>query len=112
MQALSKFRELLDRLKNPPLSYPTIHPGIPPLRDYHLRIHLLLYPGLCGRYWCLVKCKEVFMDIGFAFLLGLLLGQWILLIAIWRVVSRLVELVTQNNGQIANQPGQQTMIIE
>ena len=52
------------------------------------------------------------MDIGFAFLLGLLLGQWILLIAIWRAVSRLVELVAQNNGQIANQPGQQTMIFE
>ena len=52
------------------------------------------------------------MDIGFAFLLGLLLGQWILLIVIWRAVSRLVELVTQNNGQITNQPGPQTMIID
>ena len=52
------------------------------------------------------------MDIGFAFLLGLLLGQWIFLFAIWRAVSRLVEMVTQNNGQITNQPGQQTMIID
>ena len=52
------------------------------------------------------------MDIGFAFLLGILLGQWVLLIVIWRAVSRLVELVTQNIGQSENPPDNQTMIID
>ena len=40
------------------------------------------------------------MDIGFAFLLGILLGQWILLIVIWRAISRLVELVTESIGPV------------
>jgi hypothetical protein len=52
------------------------------------------------------------MDIGFAFVLGLLLGQWILLIVIWRAVSRLVELVTQSIGQVENPPEHHTMIID
>ena len=52
------------------------------------------------------------MDIGFAFLLGILLGQWILLIIIWRAVSRLVELVTQSIGQVEKPPDHQTMIID
>ena len=51
------------------------------------------------------------MDIGFAFLLGILLGQWILLIVIWRAVSRLVELVTQSIGQDENPTDHQTTII-
>ena len=52
------------------------------------------------------------MDIGFAFLLGILLGQWVLLIVIWRAVSRLVELVTQSIGQDENPPDHQTMVID
>ena len=52
------------------------------------------------------------MDIGFAFVLGLLLGQWVLLIVIWRALSKLVELVTQNIGQVTDQPDNQTMIID
>ena len=52
------------------------------------------------------------MDIGFAFLLGMLLGQWILLIVIWRAVSRLVELVTQNIRQDENPSDHKTMIID
>ena len=52
------------------------------------------------------------MDIGFAFLLGILLGQWVLLIVIWRALSRLVELVTQSIGQDENPPDHKNMIID
>ena len=52
------------------------------------------------------------MDIGFAFLLGILLGQWILLIVIWRAISKLAELVTQSIGHVENPPKHQTMIID
>ena len=52
------------------------------------------------------------MDIGFAFLLGILLGQWVLLIVIWRALSRLIELVTQSIGQVENPSDHQTMIID
>ena len=52
------------------------------------------------------------MDIGFAFLLGILLGQWILLIVIWRAISKLAELVTQSIGQEEHPSDHQTMIID
>ena len=52
------------------------------------------------------------MDIGFAFLLGILLGQWVLLIVIWRALSRLIELVTQSIGQDENPQDHQNMIID
>ena len=33
------------------------------------------------------------MDIGTAFLLGVLVGQWVLLFVIWRALSRLVTMI-------------------
>ena len=35
------------------------------------------------------------MDIGTAFLLGFLVGQWVLLFVIWRVLNKLVGLLTE-----------------
>ena len=35
------------------------------------------------------------MDIGTAFLLGVLVGQWVLLFIIWRVLNKLVGLLTE-----------------
>ncbi len=34
------------------------------------------------------------MDIGTAFLLGVLVGQWVLLFFIWRVLNKLVDLIS------------------
>ena len=34
------------------------------------------------------------MDIGTAFLLGVLVGQWVLLFVIWRVLNKLVGLIS------------------
>ena len=34
------------------------------------------------------------MDIGTAFLLGVLVGQWVLLFVIWRVLNKLVRLIS------------------
>ena len=42
------------------------------------------------------------MSIEFAFILGVLFGQWLILIAIWRALHSLVKLLTstiENNGQ-------------
>jgi hypothetical protein len=35
------------------------------------------------------------MDIGTAFLLGVLVGQWVLLFAIWRGVAKLLRLIAE-----------------
>jgi hypothetical protein len=52
------------------------------------------------------------MDIGSAFLLGLLVGQWILLFAVSRAAIRLAELDTQKNNQDTDKPDRHTMIID
>ena len=35
------------------------------------------------------------MDIGTAFLLGVLVGQWVLLFAIWRGIAKLLKLIAE-----------------
>ena len=42
------------------------------------------------------------MEIETAFLLGVLVGHWILLCAIWRAVSKLVVMITEQETEATN----------
>ena len=45
------------------------------------------------------------MDIGAAFLLGVLVGQWVLLFVIWRVLNKLVGLISDAGTNSSPPPG-------
>lgn len=49
------------------------------------------------------------MDLGFAFLLGVLLGQWVMLIIIWRALTRLIKAL---NEKVPRATSSGTMVID
>ena len=49
------------------------------------------------------------MDIGTAFLLGVLVGQWVLLFVIWRVLIKLVGLIS-DAGTNSSPPANRNII--
>jgi hypothetical protein len=45
------------------------------------------------------------MDVYTAFLFGVLVGQWVLLFAIWRAVTKLVRLLNTMESESVQSPG-------
>jgi len=73
------------------------------------------YPVNVNKGTCLnvyrMRRVSVKMSIEVAFLLGILIGNWIMLLATWRAIVRLVRILRMLEAQAKSQPSSENKVL-